>query len=537
MKLKRLEDYENDNLVLEYRTKGSKNKKRLGMNTETVVPGEELSDGGTIAAIGRSRQGQGPVVVKSNGADSEPVETMKADGEVLATVGKDVVKMKNYNDFLNKDANNNPSNGSYEVDVPTPDSKNYLKDLDEWPEDYEELFGKLIGKENFFIQGEAGWAKSAVIKNMALKVGYTVITVFMDKALPEDLGGIPIVKEDENGNVRQRTVMPVWAQYMYDHPNTFFLLFFDELNQAPNDVMNAMMPIAHSDHMICGHKFKNYICGAAGNLDSENELYQLRKPVLGRFGLQPIKWITGYNEDQDKAQQAWKNSFKYLHKKWDAKLDPKLIEAFKDACLSTTPPFFGAPRDLDYTVFHQLYEVKNSVIDEDDYNRLTVRFFTKIITKATNTERGLQYNDETKNAWKPEFDEKVKKLAEKCYKFIAKSYKEETGRSFDEEVEDAENKAKEAKPTDVVENFEGKDQLDLMINLITAVGSISGASETGKTMDIPVMPSTIFELFPNMTKTSFEVINNQLKKRNLKWMYPDDEAAIASGKFKEFFEQ
>jgi len=530
MKLKRIEDYENSNLVLEYRTKGSKNKKTLAANTETVVQGEELADGGTIAAIGRSRGGQDPVVVKAKKDDTEPVETMKQDGEVLATVGKEVVKLKNYNDFINKDADSNPSNGSYEVDVPKPDSKNYLKDMDEWPEDYEELWTKMVGKENFFVQGEAGWAKSAVIKNMALKRGYTVITVFMDKALPEDLGGIPIVKEDADGNVRQKTVMPVWAQYMWDNPDTYFLLFFDELNQAPNDVMNAMMPIAHSDRMICGHKFKNYFCGAAGNLDSENELYQLKKPVLGRFGLQPIKWVTGYNEDPAKAAQAWKNSFAYLHKKWDTKLDKKIVSAFEKACLAYNPPLFGAPRDLDYTIFHQLYEIKNSAIDDDDYNRITVRALTKLITKATNTERGIQYNDDTQNKWRSEMDATVQKLAETCYKFISKSVKEETGRSFDDE-EEQEETTKKTKPTDIPETFDGKDQIDTMINLISRVGEVPQKDENGKDITVPVTPTTIWELFPNFDKTMLEVIENQMKKKGLTWMYPDDEAAIASGKW------
>ena len=531
MKLKRLEDYEKD-LVLEYRTKGSKNKQKIGPNTETVVQGEELADGSSIAAIGRSRQGNTQVVVKSRGEDAEPVETMKQDGEVVATVGQDVVKMKNYKDFLNKDAKDNPSNGAYDVATPKPEDKNYLKDMPEWPEDYEELFGKLVGKENFFVQGEAGWAKSAVIKKMALKLGYTVITVFMDKALPEDLGGIPIVKEDADGNVRQKTVMPVWAQYMYDNPNTFFLLFFDELNQAPNDVMNAMMPIAHSDHMICGHQFNNYICGAAGNLDSENELNQLKKPVLGRFGLQPIKWITGYNEDPEKAKQAWRNSFNFLHKKWDAKLDKKLIDAFKDACFTTSPPLFGAPRDLDYTVFHQLYEIKNSVIDNDDYDRITVRFFTKIITKATNTERGIQYNDDEQNKWKPEFDETVRKLAEKCYKFIAKEYKEETGRSFDDDEPETK---KESKPTDVAETFDSSDKLDTMINLIASVGEITARSEKGKELKCPITPQTFDELFPKLPKEVMAVIEREMKKRNLKWKYPDDQAAMETGEYDVYY--
>ena len=531
MKLKRIEDYES-NLVLEYRTKGSKNKKKLGVNTETVVPGEELGNGDVIAAVGR----RDVSTIKPRETDPEPAENMKQDGEVVAAVNGEVVKLKNYDDFINKDADKNPSKGAYKISTPKPEDKNYLKDLDEWPEDYELLWTKIVGKQNFFVQGEAGWAKSAIIKNMALKAGYTVITVYMDKALPEDLGGIPIVKEDSEGRVYQVNVMPVWAQVMYDNPNTYFLLFFDELNQAPNDVMNAMMPIAHSDRTICGHEFKNYFCGAAGNLSSENELNPIRRPVMGRFGLRPIKWITGFNEDPQKAAAAWKNSFSYLHKKWDKKLDKKLITAFQDACLDYKPPFFAAPRDLDYTVFSQLDELKNAAIDDEDYNRVSVRALTNLITAATNTERGVQYDDNEANKWEsPKMDDTVRKLAEKCYKFIAKEYKEETGRSFDDAQEEAEEAAKESKPEDKVESFEGKDKLDLMINLISSIGEISARDKDGNEVKAPITPQTFGELFPDMPKEVFAAIEREMKKRNLSWKYDDDTAAMASGNFDHFY--
>lgn len=501
MKLKRIEDY-NDNFVLEYRTAGSKNKKKLGPNTETVVPGEPLKN-----------------------------------GEVLASVGKEVVKLDNYDDFVNKPAEDNPSDGAYDVDVPTANSKNFLKNRTEWTRDYKNLWAKIVGKRNFFVQGEAGWGKSAIIKEMALKKGYTVITVFMDKALPEDLDGIPVTK-DNGSKTRQVKVMPVWAQYIADHPETQFLLFFDELNQAPNDVMNAMMPIAHKDRVICGKKFKNYFCGAAGNLDSENELNPIRRPVMARFGNKPIRWITGLSDNPKEAEAAWKNAFIHLHENWDKLFDKKLINEFETLCLKYTPPLFAAPRDLENDCIEQLYNYKNSDIDDDDYDRFDLETISDIIISVTNTEEGVMYDSDKANKFTTDMKKDIDKLATKCYNYISRGAKKENGRSFDEEDEEKAEKSAELNKNEAPESdeFDGKDTIDSLINMIAYAGEVVGHDNEGNPFTFPVTPDTIWDLFENLDKTTMGVIESELKKRNLTWVYPDDKAAKDSGKFDKFYE-
>lgn len=486
MKLKRIEEYDNG-AILEYRTPGSKNKKSLGPNTETVVPGEKI----------------------------KPDET-------LAAVGKDVVALDNYNDFVGVPADDNPSDGSYDVDAPSLKDKELFKKRSQWTKDYKMLWAKIVGKQNFFVQGEAGWAKSAVIKQMAKKAGYTVITVFMDKALPEDLDGIPVVR-DHGGRVVQKKIMPVWAQYMYDRPDTQFLLFFDELNQAPNDVMNAMMPIAHKDRIICGKKFKNYFCGAAGNLDSENDLNQIRRPVMARFGNRPIRWVTGLSTDKTEARTAWENAFDYLHEKWDDKIGEKLIDEFKKVCLSYNPSLFAAPRDLENDCFEQLYEFKNSTIDDDDYERFDVETIYEILKGVTNTAEGVQYDMKNSNEFTNRMKQDLDKLADKCYNYILK-YKKEGARNFDDELE------KTKKDEDIVDTFEDS-MIDKMINLIAFVGEIEGKDEYNQPFIYPVTPELIQLLFPKLEKETLDFIEREMKKRKLTWVYPDNAAAIKTGRW------
>ena len=487
MKLKRIEEY-NDGAILEYRTPGAKNKKKLGPNTETVVPGEKIDK-----------------------------------DETLAAVGKDVVALDNYDDFVGVPADDNPSEGAYDVDTPTPEDKNLFKDRSQWTKDYKLLWAKMVGHQNFFVQGEAGWAKSKVIKQMAKKAGYTVITVFMDKALPEDLDGIPVVK-DRGGRVVQRKVMPVWAQYMYDHPKTKFLLFFDELNQAPNDVMNAMMPIAHKDRVICGKQFKNYFCGAAGNLDTENELNPIRRPVMARFGNKPIRWVTGLSKDPKEAKAAWDNAFAYLHKEWDDKIGKKLINDFEKTCLSYSPPLFAAPRDLENDCFEQLYEFKNSTVDDDDYERFDVETIYEILKGVSNTIEGVQYDAKNGNEFTNKMEQDLMKLAGQCYNYIVKNSKE-GGRNFDDEPEKTEKKG-----TDTVDEFEDS-QINKLMKLISIDGELEGRDEHGNPFTYPITPELIFDLFPNLDKTTLELIEKEMKKKNLKWVYPDNAAAIATGRW------
>ena len=119
---------------------------------------------------------------------------------------------------------------------------------------------EALEKAPFFIQGEAGWGKTSIITGLAKSLGKTVITVYLDKAEATDLGGIPVPAKSKRGADYVKHLLPEWAKLIYDNPKTNFLLFFDEMNQAAPDVMNALMPIVLKTE-ICGIKFKQSFVG------------------------------------------------------------------------------------------------------------------------------------------------------------------------------------------------------------------------------------------------------------------------------------
>ena len=233
------------------------------------------------------------------------------------------------------------------VDEPVDDeaSDGVDMDSDDNTDSMEDLIDKFDTEEDFFIVGRAGWGKTSIIKKLAKKYDKKVITVYLDKAEAVDLGGIPIPTKGKTGAVQEKA-MPSWAKIMQDEPDQEFLLFFDEMNQAAPDVMNALMPIV-LEHEICEVKFDNFFVGAAGNFEDENgAVNELSGPLKSRF--KPIiVWETGGG--------AWKPAFKYLHKKWDKYLTKELVDKFEECA-----DCFENPRELEMKVLQYIYRTKQN---------------------------------------------------------------------------------------------------------------------------------------------------------------------------------
>ena len=196
-----------------------------------------------------------------------------------------------------------------EIDLDDPNNTQSVK----------QLISKFDTEEDFFIEGRAGWGKTSIIEKLARQYGYEIITVYLDKSDPEELGGynVPVEANKSKAKVKDelgRTVerefaanikaLPSWAKTILDNPDVNFLLFFDEMNQAVSQTMNALMPII-LEHRICGIDFDNFFVGAAGNLEEENRtgVNALEKQLALRLKT-IIKWVCD-----------WKETFKYLDRK------------------------------------------------------------------------------------------------------------------------------------------------------------------------------------------------------------------------------
>lgn len=239
-----------------------------------------------------------------------------------------------------KDAEKNGTDGKMGSNEPVDDSA--LKGIDKslMGKNEKRLLMKFKAEDDFFIVGKAGWGKTSIIKDFAKKFGYEVKTFYLDKCEAADLGGIPIAGKDDKGRAKQILLPPSFADEIAENPKKKYLLFFDEMNQAAPDVMNALMPIV-LEHEIAGQKYDNFFCGAAGNFESENAaVNELSGPLKSRF--KPlIVWET------DDAE-AWKSTFRYLHKKWDEKISKTLVDAFEEQAES-----FENPRELEQKVIER----------------------------------------------------------------------------------------------------------------------------------------------------------------------------------------
>lgn len=236
---------------------------------------------------------------------------------------------------------------SWAVEPGNPKWEKEMADFD--PEDYESkmndynLAYRFREGVDFLVLGEAGWAKTASIMKWAKKFGWTTLVVYLDKAVASDLGGIPVpAKSEETGALYMNYSHPGWLLYMEEHPKEKFFLFFDEMNQAAPEVLNALMPIVLA-HTICGVSFPKgrLVVGAAGNLTNENitvsDLKETCAPLYSRF--KPvIEWET--------RGDTWETVFEYFHEKYDDTIKPILdkMEAIAD--------YWSNPRELERVLFN-----------------------------------------------------------------------------------------------------------------------------------------------------------------------------------------
>lgn len=272
---------------------------------------------------------------------------------------KKVKPVGTYNVQPGKDADKNGTNGLWASDEPDKNWEEQLAklDIDALDDNSYELSERFDDKHDFLVLGEAGWAKTSIIKAMAKKHGYRVLTVYLDKAVASDLGGIPVPAETDEGHMYMHYSVPGWALFMAQHPKDKFLLFFDEFNQAAPDVLNALMPIV-LEHTVCSIKFDNMIVGAAGNLASENiSLSDLNKPLRDRF--KPIIHWEVHTPD------AWKSTFEYLHNEFDKKIGKEIINKFEDMAMSD---YWNSPRDITRVIFE--FVEANSKRNVRKYSRI-----------------------------------------------------------------------------------------------------------------------------------------------------------------------
>lgn len=212
--------------------------------------------------------------------------------------------------------------------------------------------------KNILVFGKSGEGKTARVQEFAEETGKTLITISLAMEMPETIGGIPQVsKVSFFKRLMDERLTPI-----LDNEGENIIIFFDEINQAPTEVMNCIYQICHPDpkqRNWNGHSLAKAQVVAAGNLDDGSDgtvyLTPLPTPLLNRFFIGELV--------QDKADTK-----KYLKTKW--KNIPQVVK-YIDVLLENDIP----PRDIDQILEIIAYDMDGLLMQMKIGSALTAKLY------------------------------------------------------------------------------------------------------------------------------------------------------------------
>lgn len=141
------------------------------------------------------------------------------------------------------------------------------------------------------LMGAPGTAKTSIGRQIAIAKGWKLIDLRLSQMDETNLGEFPYISDRSNG-ASGKTVdfaIPAWAEEANKQPT---LIFFDELNRAPQNVVNAALKLILEREIGVNFKFNDDVfMMAAGNLGAEDGtvVEEMDNALLGGRVL-PIKW-------------------------------------------------------------------------------------------------------------------------------------------------------------------------------------------------------------------------------------------------------
>jgi hypothetical protein len=159
-----------------------------------------------------------------------------------------------------------------------------------------------------FLQGSPGVGKSQIVKQVADRLGYAhYLDIRLSQHDATDLKGIP--QQTDEGVLRwiPPEFMPlVGSKWDDGQPG---VLFFDELNRAPVEVLQAVFEIVHDRRIGMKPVLDNWFIVAAGNYGYEDgtDVVEMDAALRNRFMMLPVDTPT-FPEWRAWAEQAGINS-------------------------------------------------------------------------------------------------------------------------------------------------------------------------------------------------------------------------------------
>lgn len=136
----------------------------------------------------------------------------------------------------------------------------------------------IANNTKIIITGRSGWGKSEMIQQVAKEEGYELVDFRLSEVLPEDLVGIPKVRDDF-----YEYVPPKWLYEIVQHPEKKYLLFLDEITQGTPEVLNICYKIFDKETRVGNYTLPNVaVVGATNYQDESNYLSELPEPLKKR---------------------------------------------------------------------------------------------------------------------------------------------------------------------------------------------------------------------------------------------------------------
>lgn len=198
-----------------------------------------------------------------------------------------------------------------------------------------DLYHLLEDEENTLVFGNKGIGKSSIVRKFAEDKGKILLTFPLATMIPEFIGGVPYAQVSSDKKTQYFTLLLNEALApMFEVEGKNYILFFDEINQAPTEVMNCLYGPCHIDpeqREWCGHSLKYAQIVAAGNLSdgTDGTVYvnELPGPLLDRFDV--FKLVNSTKDTLDYLKKKWKNIpqvAKYIKVMQEQKINPRNID-------------------------------------------------------------------------------------------------------------------------------------------------------------------------------------------------------------------
>ena len=209
----------------------------------------------------------------------------------------------------------------------------------EVPQIRQKDFAELLeDEENTFVYGNKGIGKSSIVREYAERVGKKLLILSLATMIPEFIGGVPYALVSTDKKTEYFTLLLNQAlEPIFKVKGKGWVIFLDEMNQAPTEVMNCLYSICHIDpkqREWCGHSLEFAQIVGAGNMSDGTDgtvyLNELPGPLLDRFFVYEL--ISNPTDTLNFLKKKWKNIpqvAKYIKVMQEANINPRNI----DKCL------------------------------------------------------------------------------------------------------------------------------------------------------------------------------------------------------------